>query len=56
MLTKALIGLLYPDPVPMGYAAVAMAVVILIFVLLMVVSTQIRKVSKSNPVEGLKTE
>lgn len=56
VLIKALIGLLYPDPVPMGYAGVAIAVVILIFVLLAVVSTQVNRVSKSNPVDGLKVE
>ena len=56
ILIKSLIGLLYPDPVPMGYTSVAIAVLILVLVLLAVISTQVRKVSKSNPVAGLKVE
>jgi putative ABC transport system permease protein len=41
---------------PITYTGVVIAILILIFVLLMTVSTQIGKVFKSNPVEGLKTE
>jgi putative ABC transport system permease protein len=47
-------GFLYHMPIT--YNSVAMAMSILIFVLLAVVFTQIGKVSKSNPVEGLKIE
>jgi putative ABC transport system permease protein len=41
---------------PTNFSGVSMAVVIMIFVLLATVSTQIWKVLKSNPVDGLKVE
>jgi len=56
LLTKAYLDMLFAYSMPMGYSGVAIAVLILIFVLLAVVSTQVRKVSKSNPVDGLKVE
>jgi len=54
--TKAYLKMLFAYPIPMGYSGVSIAVVILVFILLAVVSTQIRKVSKASPVEGLKME
>jgi len=56
LFTKAYLDMLFAYPMPMGYSGVVMAILILIVVLLAVISTQIRKVSKSNPVDGLKTE
>ena len=56
LLIKALMDMLYPDPMPMGYGGVALSVMILVLVLLAVISTQINKVSKSNLVDGLKVE
>jgi len=41
---------------PITYSSVIIAIVILILVLLMTVSTQLRKVVKTNPVNGLKAE
>jgi ABC-type antimicrobial peptide transport system permease subunit len=56
LFTKAYLNMLFSYSMPMGYSGVIMAVMILMIVLLAVVSTQIRKVSKSNPVDGLKME
>jgi uncharacterized protein YoxC len=41
---------------PVNYSGVVIAVAILILVVLITVSTQIRKVLRSNPVNGLKIE
>ncbi|MEM9832368.1 MAG: ABC transporter permease [Bacteroidota bacterium] len=56
VLTKASMDMMYPISVPIGYLEIALPAVILVVVLLAVVSTQVRKVSKSNLVEGLRTE
>jgi ABC-type antimicrobial peptide transport system permease subunit len=56
LFTKAYLDMLFAYPMPMGYSGLAIALIILIGVLLAVVSTQVRKVVKSNPVEGLKME
>jgi ABC-type antimicrobial peptide transport system permease subunit len=56
LFTKAYLDMLFAYPMPMGVSGTAIALVILIIVLLAVLSTQIRKVVKSNPVEGLKVE
>lgn len=56
LFTKAYLDMLFAYPMPMGYTGVIISLVILILVLLAVVSTQIRKVLKSNPVAGLKIE
>jgi ABC-type antimicrobial peptide transport system permease subunit len=56
LFTKAYLDMLFAYPMPMGYSGLVIALIILIIVLLAVVSTQIRKVVKSNPVEGLKME
>ncbi|MEJ1238994.1 ABC transporter permease [Chryseolinea sp. T2] len=56
LFTKAYLNMLFAYPMPMDYSGSLIAVVILIGVLLMVISTQIRKVLKLNPVEGLKAD
>lgn len=56
ILIKLLIETAYAYHMPINYSGVAIAVIILIVVLLTTVSTQIRKVIKSNPVNGLKVE
>ncbi len=48
--------MLFSYSMPMGYSGSILSVLILIVVLLAVVATQIRKVSKANQVEGLKVE
>ncbi len=53
---NANMNMLYPDPMPLTYTVVGLAMVLLVCILLAVISTQIRKVSKSNPVAGLRTE
>lgn len=55
-LMEILFDLAYTYHMPIDLSGVAIAVAILIGVLLATVSTQVRKVSKSNPVEGLKVE
>jgi putative ABC transport system permease protein len=54
--TKAYLDMLFAYPMPMDYSGTVIALVILVVVLLAVVLTQIRKVLKKNPVEGLKAE
>lgn len=56
ILVKALFDDAYTYHMPIGYSGVTIAVLILILVLLITVSTQVRKVLKSNPVTGLKVE
>lgn len=56
LMAESSLNMLYHYPMPMSYSGVAIAMGILIFILLAVISTQIRKVSKTNPVEGLKVE
>jgi ABC-type antimicrobial peptide transport system permease subunit len=56
LLTKLLIEFSYKYHMPITYSGVAPAVVIMILILVVPVSTQIRKVLRSNPVEGLKME
>ena len=48
VLMELIFDIAYTYHMPMGYSGVAISVVILIVVLLAVVSTQIRKVSKSK--------
>jgi putative ABC transport system permease protein len=54
--TKAYLDMLFTYSMPMDFSGVTMAVFILIAVLLSVVFTQVRRISKANPVEGLKVE
>lgn len=55
-LMGALMDQVYEYHIPMTVFSVMIAVVLLVFVLLATVSTQVRKVSKANPVNGLKVE
>ncbi|MEP1093887.1 MAG: ABC transporter permease [Cyclobacteriaceae bacterium] len=56
IMITAMIDMMFPDPRPFGFTGAAISAVILVFVLVLVISTQIMKVSKANPVEGLKVE
>lgn len=56
ILIKTLFDYSFTYHIPITYASVTIAVTILILVLLTTVSTQIRKVLRSNPVHGLKME
>ncbi|MEO0333669.1 MAG: FtsX-like permease family protein, partial [Bacteroidota bacterium] len=56
VLAKAMMDMMYPISVPIGYLEIALPAIILVVVLLAVVFTQIGKVSKSNLVDGLRTE
>ena len=55
-LMEKLMDEVYEYHIPMTVSGVLIAVVLLIFVLFATVSTQVRKVSKANPVVGLKVE
>ena len=55
-LAKASLDMLYAYPMPITWLPIALAMLILVMVLLAVISTQIGKVLRSNPVEGLKVE
>ena len=55
-MAKASLAMLYAYPMPMSYSGVAISTTILLIVLVGVISTQIRKVAKANPVDGLKVE
>jgi putative ABC transport system permease protein len=56
ILIKLLIESAYEYHMPIDYSGVIIAVTILIFTVLTTISFQIRKVLKSNPVDGLKVE
>lgn len=53
---KAYLDMLFAYPMPMSYSGIVIAVIILTIVLLLVMSTQVFKVAKTNPVNGLKVE
>lgn len=53
---KAVLGFAYKYHMPITFGSVALAASILIVVLIATVSTQVTKVFKSNPVDGLKIE
>ncbi len=55
-LNSAMLGMMFADPLPHGYLGAIGSAVLLIVVLVAVVATQVRKISRSNPVEGLKVE
>lgn len=55
-LMEALMDQVYEYHIPMTVSGVLISIILLIFVLLATISTQVRKVSKSNPVVGLKVE
>jgi ABC-type antimicrobial peptide transport system permease subunit len=53
---KAYLDMLFAYPMPMSISGIVIAIIILIIVLLSVVSTQVLRVSKASPVNGLKVE
>jgi ABC-type antimicrobial peptide transport system permease subunit len=53
---EAYLNMLFAYPMPMEISGIVIAVIILIVVLLSVVSTQVFKVARANPVTGLKIE
>jgi putative ABC transport system permease protein len=55
-LVKFLFDIAYDYHVPMNYLSITLAASMLVFVLLFVVFTQVTKVAKSSPVNGLKVE
>jgi ABC-type antimicrobial peptide transport system permease subunit len=55
-LIKPFLDTFFTYHMPVNYSGVVIAVAILILVVLITVSTQIRKVLRSNPVNGLKVE
>ena len=56
LLNSAMLGMMFPEQAPYGYVGAVLSAVLLVFVLILVIASQVRKVSKMNPVEGLKTE
>lgn len=56
LFTNAYLNMLFAYPMPIGYTGSFIGVVILMVVMLLVISTQIRKVLRLNPVEGLKID
>lgn len=55
-LSKSIIAMTYKYYMPMTFTGPVLGVVILVVVLLVTISTQMRKVLKSNPVDGLNVE
>ncbi len=51
-----LVKMMFAYPLPHGQWSVALAFVLLVSVMMMVIATQIRRVSKSNPASGLRAE
>jgi putative ABC transport system permease protein len=56
VLTKALFDSSFPYHMPVDFSSTIIAVALLIMILISTVFTQIRKVQKMNPVDGLKVE
>lgn len=56
MLAKASLDMLYAYPFPMSYWSIVLSGSILLMVLVCVVFTQVRQVSRFNPVDGLRVE
>ncbi|HEY3402614.1 MAG TPA: ABC transporter permease [Ohtaekwangia sp.] len=56
LLINAVFDLAYSYHMPVTFGSVALSMSILLVVILVTLSTQIRKVLKANPVEGLKSE
>lgn len=55
-MAKASLAMLYAYPMPVTYSGITISVMILIGVMVGVILTQVKKVSQSNPVQGLKSE
>ncbi|MGC3946028.1 MAG: ABC transporter permease [Chryseolinea sp.] len=56
LFTKAYLSMLFAYPMPMGYSGSLIAAFLLVGVMMLVISTQIRNVLQLNPVEGLKAD
>ncbi|MCR9250030.1 MAG: ABC transporter permease [bacterium] len=56
LLIDANMKMLYAYPMPMTFSGIVIAVMIMILMMTIVMSSQIRRVAKSNPVDGLKVE
>ena len=56
LFAKVSLNSLFSYSMPMGYSGVTIAVLMVITVLLTVIFTQVTRVSKSDPLEGLKVE
>ncbi|MEP1034280.1 ABC transporter permease [Ekhidna sp.] len=56
VMNTAMLEMMFEDPLPYGYLGSIISAVLLIFVLAAVIAAQVRKLSKANPVEGLKVE
>ena len=56
MLNTAMLDMMFPEPRPFGYSGAIAAGILLVFVLALVIFAQVRRVSKINPVDGLKVE
>lgn len=56
MLVEAELGLLFAYSMPMNFTGVITAVLVLVGVLVLVIGTRVFKVSRSNPVNGLRVE
>lgn len=54
--TKAYLNMLFAYPMPIGNSGIIISLLILTMVLIAVISTQVIKVNKLNPVRGLKIE
>jgi hypothetical protein len=54
--SKWIITFAYKYHMPITFSGALIAAVVLVFVLLVTISTQVRKVMKDNPVDGLKVE
>ena len=55
-LNTAMISMMFADPSPFGYLGATISAIILVFIMVLVISTQVRKVVRLNPVDGLKVE
>lgn len=55
-LNAAMLGMMFEDPLPYGYVGAIISAILLVVVLASVIASQVRKVAKTNPVEGLKVE
>ena len=56
VLNRAMLLMMFEDPLPYGFIGAIGSAMLLVIVLVIVIATQVRNVTRSNPVEGLKTE
>ena len=55
-LNTAMMDMMFPDPRPFGYSGSIFSSIILVFIIGIVIYSQVNRVAKTNPVEGLKVE